>query len=224
AQAEVERAIRDLDRTKLRAPYACRVEAIFTDLGSYVAPGARLADLYSVDELELRLPVPLEDFAYLTEQANEKSGAIVHAHARLGGADRKWVANISRSEGQVDRNTMMVHLVARLKPNKKDKAFPLPPVGLFMQGRIEGKMIKGVFSIPRSALRHDNTILVLKKDNTLAVKTVELARTLDTTVLISGGLEEGEQIITSPLETPVPGMKLTTVEKAAEKNSEESNK
>ena len=45
AEASVGKATRDLDRTKLRAPYPCRVEATFTDLGSFVSPGARLASL-----------------------------------------------------------------------------------------------------------------------------------------------------------------------------------
>ncbi|MCK5620634.1 MAG: efflux RND transporter periplasmic adaptor subunit, partial [Candidatus Krumholzibacteria bacterium] len=58
AEARLEKAKRDLARTKIRAPFAGRVRAKIADLGEYVAPGVPVASVYSVDVAEVRLPVP----------------------------------------------------------------------------------------------------------------------------------------------------------------------
>ena len=92
ATASVGKAKRDLERTKLRAPYDCRVEASYTDLGSYIMTGARLADLYSANAFEVRVPVTLEELAYLDK--GKIVGSKVIANALLGGADRQWHGTI----------------------------------------------------------------------------------------------------------------------------------
>ena len=104
ATAAVGKAKRDLERTKLRAPYDCRVEATYTDLGSYIMIGARLADLYSANAFEARVPVTLEELGYLDKDKIIGSKVIVNAF--LGGVDRQWHGSIVRNEGVVDQQTM----------------------------------------------------------------------------------------------------------------------
>lgn len=209
AQAAVEKATRDLDRTKLRAPYDCRVETIHTDLGAYIAPGARLADVYSLDDFEVRMPVTMEELGYLQQGESGVVGSDVTILAKLAGKEREWQGKIIRSEGGVDRNTMTTHLVMHVKPNKDDKLFPLPPMGLVARAKIKGKIIQGVTKIPRSALRVDNTVLIVTADNKLKIVPVQLARTMETQVLVSSELPNGTQVIVSPIEMPVEGMELT---------------
>jgi len=205
AEAAVEKARRDLDRTKLRAPYDCRVQHTYTDLGSYVMIGARLADVYSTRDFELRVPVTLEEMAYLPEKV---VGTPVTAGARVGNQQRTWKGVVVRSEGIVDNQTMTVYFVVQIKPNKNDDRYPLPPSGLFVKATLQGRVMEKVTSIPRSALRFDNTVLTLTPENKLSIVPVKVARTLRTTVLISEGLKDGTRVITSPLETPVEGMEL----------------
>ncbi len=206
AEAAVEKATRDLDRTSLRAPYHCRVEATYTDLGSYVVAGARLADLYSTDAYEVRVPVTLEEMAYLKQEG--VIGADVVTRATIGNRERTWQGKVVRSEGMVDRRTMTIHFVVEIKPNQGAGPYRLPPSGLFVGASITGSVMDKVTKIPRSALRSDHTVLTLTAENTLQIVPVKVARTLNRSVLIASGLRDGVKVIISPIETPVAGMEL----------------
>ncbi len=208
AEAAVDKAVRDLERTKLRAPYDCRVQATYTDLGSYITPGARLADVYSVDDFEIRMPVTMEDLGYLEQTEQGFIGASVTIEAELAGQTREWAGKVVRSEGDVDRNTMTTHLVMHVNSNKEEKVFPLPPTGLVVRAKITGRTMAGVTEIPRSALREDNTVLTLGAEDKLKILPVKLARTMEKAVLISSGLPDGTRLIVSPIEMPVNGMEL----------------
>jgi len=208
SQAAVDKASRDLKRTKLRAPYDCLVETIYTDLGSYITPGARLADLYSTEAFEVRVPVTLEEFGYLEQGEGGVVGGDVTLQASIGGKMRYWKGSIIRSEGRVDRSTMTMYQVVKIKPNPDEKLFPLPPSGLFVTARIKGRVMSEVVELPRAALREDQTVLVLDAESRLRVVKVGISRTLEKSVLVHGGVNAGDQIVISPLETPVVGMKL----------------
>ena len=212
ATAAVGKAKRDLERTKLRAPYDCRVEASYTDLGSYIMIGARLADLYSADAFEARVPVTLEELGYLDK--DKIIGSKVIVNALLGGVDRQWHGSIVRNEGVVDQQTMTMYLVVGIKPQSEAGPYRLPPLGLFVQAEIQGGVMEGVIKVPRSALRPDNTLLTVNAANELEVTPVTLARTLEKSVLVSAGLSDGAKVIVSPMETPVSGMKLSVQEQA----------
>lgn len=216
SEAAVEKAVRDLDRTKLRAPYHCRVEATYTDLGSYIMTGARLADLYSADAFEARVPVTLEELGYLDQ--DKLMGAQVIAKAVLGGAERTWQGTVVRSEGMVDRQTMTMYLVVGIESNGEAGPYRLPSPGLFIQAGIQGKKMDRVTKIPRSTLRPDNTLLIMNADNELEIIPVKLARTLHHSILVSEGLRDGTKVIISPIETPIPGMKLALQEDARVSN------
>ena len=212
SEAGVAKAGRDLDRTKLKAPYDCLVEKIYTDLGSFIVPGARLADVSSVDAFEVRVPVTLEEFAYLAR--NDKSGADatvgdeVSIQSKIGGKLRTWKGKVVRSEGRVDRSTMTMVQVVKVLPNESGGEFRFPPSGLFVRARIKGRVMENVCELPRSALRQDGSLLVFAADSTLGIVKVEVARTLQKQILVSGGISDQAQVIVSPMETPVVGMKL----------------
>lgn len=213
AESGVEKASRDLERTKLRAPYTCLVEMTYTDLGSYITPGARLADLYSTESFEVRVPVTLEEFGYLEQSADGVVGDEVIIEAAIGGKIRSWQGCIARSEGRVDRNTMTMNQVVAIQPTPEEVQFQLPPAGLFVRARIKGRVMPTVAELPRSSLRQDMTLLVLDKENQLKIVKVDVARTLEKTVLVRGGIQSGELVIVSPIETPVAGMKLQRSQK-----------
>lgn len=65
AEAGVERAERDLERTEIVAPYSGRVRTTNVDIGQYVPVGGAVATVYAVDAAEIRLPLPDSELAYL---------------------------------------------------------------------------------------------------------------------------------------------------------------
>ena len=132
--------------------------------------------------------------------------------AELGGQVRQWKGLVIRNESQVDQQTMTIYLQVRFQVSDNMEPYQYPPLGLFVEAEIQGRTVDQVMKIPRSALRADNTILTVNDVNELVIAKVAIARTLAKSVLVSEGLEIGARVIVSPMETPVPGMKLSIQE------------
>ncbi len=214
-RAALVQAERDLARTNLHAPFAGRVRDEKVDVGQFVSRGGPIATLYAVDWAEVRLPIPDEDLAFLDlplvwrgEQPDEL-GPEVRLFARFGGTEHEWKGRIVRTEGEIDARSRMVHAVARVEDpyGRTDDAERSPlAVGLFVRASIQGKTVPGVAVLPRAALRGDRQVLVIDAEGRLRFRDVEVLRALRDEVVIRAGLESGERVCVSPLETVVEGM------------------
>ena len=63
-----------------------------------------------------------------------------------------------------------------------------------------------MLTLPRSAVRADNTILVLDIENRLHARSVRVLRKERDVVRVESGLASGERVAISPIETFVDGM------------------
>jgi RND family efflux transporter MFP subunit len=223
AEAGLEKAKRDLARTKIRAPFVGRVRAKLADLGEYVAPGVPVANVYSVDFAEVRLPVPDADLAYLDlpidyrGAAAQEPGPEVVLYADFAGQRHSWAGRIVRVEGEIDPVSRMVHVVAQVEDpyGKHGESDPLPlAMGMFVEAEIMGSVVEGAFTVPRTALR-DGQVLVLDDEDRLRFREVVILRINREDAIIVGGLAAGERVCVSSLEAVSDGMKVRTSESAA---------
>lgn len=83
----------------------------------------------------------------------------------------------------------------------------------FVKLEIEAGTINNVYTIPREAMADGDRILVLKKDNTLVICNTNVNWRRKNELLLSADIREGERLIVSRIQTPVPGMKLRTASK-----------
>ena len=219
ALAALERANRNLQRTEIRAPYDGRVRSKNVDLGQYIVAGSPVAQLYSVDIAEVRLPLPDEEAAFLDlplhyrEQNSSRTGPQVLLKATFAGKEHSWWGRIVRTEGEIDPETRMLFVVAQVKDPYSRRSHPgRPPLaaGMFVQAEILGGWLTDVVALPREALRENDTILVVDSEERLRFRPVSILRIQQEQVLVQTGLEQGEQVCISPLETPVDGMKVRT--------------
>ena len=215
AQAALQQAELDLERCHINAPFAGRVWEKNVDAGQYVAKGTALARIYSVDFAEVRLPLPLEDLAWLDlplgSQTQSRPGAFpeVTLRARIAGKPQEWQGKIVRTEAGIDPKTRMLTAVARVEDPfaRKGSGTPLP-IGLFVNAFIKGIQGQEMFLVPRAALRGRGTVLVVDDENRLRFRDVEVARAESERVLVSGGLHPGDRLCISVLEAPVDGMQV----------------
>lgn len=221
AKARLARASRDLDRTRLIAPYDGRVRSERVDVGQFVKRGTSVGVIYAVDYAEVRLPIQDEELAFLNLPLSQsESGAAVIAapvtlRARFAGTEHAWQGEVVRTEGELDPSTRMVHVVAQV-PEPYLPADGRPPlsVGLFVDAQIFGATVPNLVSLPRAAMRQDDQVLVLGEDSRLYFRQVQVLRHAKDEVLISAGLERGERVCVSPLQSSADGMKVRPVEEA----------
>ncbi len=223
ADARLRKTQRDLERTQVRAPFTCRMRKKQSDLGQYVTPGTPVALIYAIDYVEIRLPIPDAELAYLdlpTDFAGSDDGPRVTLSADFAGQRRRWKGRIVRIEGEIDPVSRMVNVVAQVDdPYGRRNKIDIPLfIGMFVQAVIEGRTVENAIVVPRSALRGDDVVLVVGDDNIMRFRTVDVLRTDNESAIIASGLSAGERVCVSSLEAVTDGMKVRTVE--AKKGSE----
>lgn len=223
AKVGLEQAEWDLERTEVRAPFRGRVREERVDVGQVVGPGGSVATIYAIDYAEIRLPVADHQLEYLrlpghplaAEAETETEFPIVHLRARFAGKEHTWRGIVVRTEGEIDPKSRMVQVVARVEdpyavePDNEQQA-PLA-VGLFVQAEIEGMMAENVIVVPRYAMRDENHILVVDRDDRLRIREVEILRIDGENVLIQGTLGSGERLCVSHVQVVIDGMPVVPV-------------
>jgi RND family efflux transporter MFP subunit len=215
AEAQLSRAQLDLERTTLRAPFDGRVREESVDAGQFVERGRTIAHLYSVDVAEIRLPIANDELAHLELTLDRGNGSAdvegpeVTVSAKFAGQIHVWRGRIVRTEGEVDPQSRMVHAVAAVDdPYGRSTHSGRPPlaVGMFVQAAIAGRTVDKAYMLPSVALRGGNQVAVVDADDKLRYRLVTVARSERETVIITGGLSDGDIVCISPLDAAVEGM------------------
>ena len=217
ANARIARAERDLERTRLVAPYDGRVRTERIDAGQFVNRGESIATLYSIDFAEVRLPVRDEDLAFLplslartTNEENTMPQVVLRA--AFAGVERSWRASIVRTEGELDPETRMVNLIAQVaRPYDQPEDTPPLTVGLFVEAEIFGSTFDDVVVVPRSALQAGDRLYVVGTDGRLAVRDVDVLRVTGEAAYLRAGIEAGETICLSIPTSAIEGQRVRPV-------------
>jgi len=224
ARASFSQAQQNVGRTELRAPFTGLVRSRNVDIGQFVSRGTPVAQIYASDQVEIRLPISDRQLAYLDipiakrgELAADKQPSVTLS-TEYAGRDISWEGTIVRAEAAIDTASRMVFLVARVGADNKE--IPLS-VGLFVNADIEGRETNDVVVLPRSALRDNNQVLVVGQDKKLRYRDIELLRLYQDDLLIKSGLNDGESVCVSVLQTAINGM---TVNPVPDNRSDSSNR
>jgi RND family efflux transporter MFP subunit len=210
AQAE-----RDLSRTKITAPFEGMVRSESIDIGQFVQQGTPIASIYASDAVEVRLPIVNAQLAYL-DPANLQRGELDPATApmirlttRYAGTSFVWRGQLARTEGEIDAQSRMITAVARVRQDNQSPDVPPLQVGAFVAAEIEGQYLDDIVRLPRAALRPNSQVLIIDGDNRLRFRAVNVLRLENDFVLIDSGLESGEVVNLSPIQTVVDGMRVS---------------
>ena len=220
AQAELAQAEADLARTYVRAPFDGRVLFTQVDLGQYVSKGELLARIFSTNRAEIRLPITDQQLRYLEQPfgSGRDAGPLntpVSLHAEVGGQKVTWQAYLDRMDGAVDNDNRVWYAVAYVDdPYGLQSEVPVTPlvVGLFVEAEITGRTVNDVYKLPRSALRNGDRVLIVDADDRLRQRQVEVLRTDYDSVYVATGLEAGQRVCVSPIDTFVDGLLVEYVE------------
>jgi RND family efflux transporter MFP subunit len=213
-KADLRKALLNLERTRLKAPFDGRVGEENVDIGQYVSPGQNLGTLYSTEAAEIVVPLEGGDLFWFDVPAftsTDGRGAPAMVRANIAGRKLSWPGKVVRTEGRLDERTRMIHVVVRV-----DKPYARKPplvFGLFVTVEIEGRKIENAAIIPRGALRQGNVVWVVDQGSRLRFREVEVARIQGEEVLITKGLEDGENVVTTPLKAVTDGLVVRVVGK-----------
>lgn len=222
SEAQRAQALRNLERTQIRAPYEGQVIEQVVDVGQFVSPGTTLGRVFATDYLEVRLPLPEQESRFLNlphayQDEEEKAGADgipVALLAQVAGEEVVWEGSLVRVESGVDEQTRQAVAVARVNAPyaKRDDGRPPLLIGTFVRAEIDGGDLEGVFVIPRAAVRAGNEIILISEENTLSRLTVKPLVSDAAHVVVKAGkdtkLSDGDVLCVTPIPFPADGARV----------------
>ena len=207
--ADLQKAMLNLARTELAAPFNGRVSDENVDIGQYVTTGKTLATLFSTQAAEIVVPFNDESLFWFDVPGftpGNAEGSPVQVITRIAGRDLSWSGKIMRAEGKLDERTRMVNVVVRVEKPYATK----PPLvaGLFVTVEIQGHTLENAAVIPRSALRENNLVWLVDNNGQLIFRKVDVARLETNQAILRTGLEDGDLVVTSGLKAVTDGMQV----------------
>ncbi len=208
-KANLEKALLDLERTEISAPFKGRISSKNVDIGQFVSPGQVIAAMYSVEAAEITVPMRDEDLLYLSVPGfttEDAAGSSATVSAEIAGQKLSWPAVTVRAEGIMDPRTRLVNVVVRVE----DPYESIPPLamGLFTSVRFEGSVLEGAVVLPRSSIRDGSTVWIVDGDGRIRFRDVEIARFEGNNAWISSGLDDGDIVVTSEIKAVTDSMKV----------------
>ena len=163
ARADLQQRLLDIERTKIYAPFNCRVRRKNVDKGQFIAAGQNAGIITGTDQAEVVVPVPLEELQWLNiPKEAGKIGSSAEVRLAVGNSVYKWNGVVDRSMGEVDPASRMIRLVVTVEdPNnlkQSSKNSLQLAEGLFVDVIIQGRTLDQVFVIPSYTLRNRETI------------------------------------------------------------------
>lgn len=210
AEASVNKAKLDLERTEISVPFSGRIRHTHVDIGQYVSPGTKLAEVYDTSVAQIRLPLSdrqaaLVDLPLGFQADNDNPGAEVAINGIIGGENYQWQGRIVRTDASIDTRSRMYFAVAEVidpfnRPSSQTINSALRPkapliVGLFVEANIAGRKLNNVVVLPRSAVFKRNRIYSIDQNNTLIEKTIRVLHSDPETIWVRGDIQKDEAIV-----------------------------
>lgn len=200
----------NLARTKIHAPFNCRVRSESVDVGKVIKVGDKVGVLADIDLAEIIVPLSIGELNWLKipRAGSKETGSSALARLKLADGSFSWPGRIVRSLGEVDQQSRLARLVVAVaKPYGKEHAMTLA-TGLFVGVDLTGKTMAKVVAIPHGALRDGSTVWIMGRDDKLKIKSVTVIREARDYVYVNGGLIPGDRIILTSLAGAADGMLL----------------
>ncbi len=215
ARGAVEQARRNLERTRIRAPFDGQVKVRNVGLGQSVGSNTNLGELFTTDLAELRLPLSPNQLAFVdlpTTDADRPAEVLLRDALDTRADPFIWKARIVRTEGALDEVSRELFTIARLDdPFGLQSNHPPLRIGQPVRAAIAGKLLTNVIVIPRHCLRGVNVIYLVNQDSTLARTQITPVWSNATDIVVATGLEAGQRLVVSRLTYAPDGAKVIAV-------------
>lgn len=204
AQKALDKAKSDLENTQIRAPFDGVIVSRTVQPGSYLASGAAVATVYSIDRIEIEIPLSEKQWRNLPDQASQLEwSATISDSAGVN----QWQAKVERQFQYVTQQTRQRSIVLTVdSPLTQEQ--PLYP-GTFVQATIMGANVENLWQLPASALSQQGDIWSVDGNGLLVKKPANAVFENNTYVYVTPTTQsERADIVLRPLSNFKVGMKV----------------
>ena len=204
AQAGLKLAKRDLNNTKVVAPFDALVVSRNFGSGQFVGMGSKVAQLHNIEVAEVIFPIAGFDSAFLPEQLLGLDANV----ATEGRYSMSRPATIVRDLGLIDTDTRMSNIVVRIEdPYSMKTDLPKFMFGHYVNVTFKGQILNSVFRLSQDLVTN-NSVWVVGDENKLDRKDVEVLREEGEFFVLGSGLTNSDKVLLTIPEYPQKGMEV----------------
>ncbi|MBV1933240.1 MAG: efflux RND transporter periplasmic adaptor subunit [Parvibaculaceae bacterium] len=161
AKASLANAKLDLARTNFSFPFAGRVRTATVEVGQFVSAGQSYGTAYSLEGLEIEVPLADKDLRWFDPEGNTKA---VVSTTYLG-RTYELPAHVARTGAELNEQTRFSTVIVRLDQpdtgSAKDQRSYLVP-GVFVNVRFFGPEVENLYAVPVEAFQENNLLWSVK--------------------------------------------------------------
>jgi len=188
AEQQIEQLKEQIAKTIVKAPMSGTIVRKYIEKGSFLAPGAPIADITDIGGLKLVIKVSDVEVLNIREGLSLNIRADVHSNATYTGV----VRNIAVKADASKRYAIDIDL-------QNNAQYPLK-AGMFGTAIFEFNKTGSALLIPRKAVvgsLKDAQVYVAKADNTVELRKIKTGIIKDDMVEAYEGITEGEKVVTT---------------------------
>ena len=200
----------ELQRTIIRSPFNTLVLEEFIDKGQIVSRQTPLATLVGTDQFRVQVSVPVSVLQRISFPEGLGKQAEVIFEPVNGKAVVRY-GHVLRIMGDIDPEGRMARVLIEIDdPLNLHSGVSNGNVllGSYVKVRIDAGSYENVYSIPRQALREGDLVWVQDSENKLQIRPVSVVWRRKDDVLVNADLREGDKLILSRLQSPLPGIEV----------------
>lgn len=219
AEAAVRRAELDLERTRVRSPFAAHIINRQANVGSQVSPGEPLGEMVGVEHYWVEATVPVSSLRWIGFAGEgESAGSEVSVRNRAAwpeGAFRE--GSVHRLIGELEDRTRLARVLITvadpLSHAPESAGLPQLIIGSFVEARIAGLPIEDVVRIDRDYVRQNDTVWI-EDNGVLRIRDLDIVFRDDKFAYVRSGLGAGDNVVMTNLATVFDGAALRLAEGA----------
>jgi membrane fusion protein (multidrug efflux system) len=207
AEAALKQAEVNLDYTDIRSPIDGRIGRTAYTVGNLVNPASGvLTTIVSQDPVYVLFPVSVRDLQAIREARHKEGGDLAKIEILLRRTDGKIYPHPGRwnfTDPQVDQQTDSLTIRATV-PNPEGMLSD----GEFVTAIIRERAEEQRLVIPQAALQVDQSgyyALVVNDEHKVEQRRVQTGVNLDTDVVITSGIKQGDKVIVDGIQKVRPG-------------------
>ena len=208
-----------LKRTKIIAPFSGIVLAEAVEPGQLVTRQTNLATLAGIEIFWVQVAVPVE---YLDRLHFSNSHGETGSSARIfleiegkpsvvhDGVVYKLLGDLD-PQGRMARLLVTINDPLALADKKEDSVSGAGGrilIGSYVKVVIDAGSLDEVFVLPRETVRPGDQLWLVDKEGRLAVREAQVVWRRTDDLLVRAEVEQGERLVVSRLQAPLPGMKV----------------
>ncbi|MCK5835284.1 MAG: efflux RND transporter periplasmic adaptor subunit [Lentisphaeria bacterium] len=220
AQIALDRAVIELERTSIHAPFESTIVTTDVNEGDQADLQTQLATLLSTDVYWAELSIAVSKLKWLQIPGiTGSAGSTVQITSKDG----------LQSEGKIikllpdlQKNGRMARVLVEISDPTAISINHQRPllIGEYVKATINGKVIKSVTQIPRSAYKNNREIWLISAKNTLMIQPLNLLWENSQYVYTDTEISSTNRLIVNGLTLPISGMSLKALPQVKEKTNE----